>query len=378
MSMLSCPIWIIILRIAIISPFFLTKSRGIEQYSWYLASALTRQRIQVDILTWNARYPVEWDSNNPLLKIRAVPYFRYFMAYLAVPFYISWLITNQYDFVFFFFAGYGEGYAIRFVDKIKSISTCMVFHFPYELVPHRYLEFERFDLIARAHRLIAVSNHVAAQVEKRYARDCSVIENGVDSARFQPSIELRSNIRRMRGISSNSYVLVTVAALEERKGIQYLLNALPYLLKDFPDIEYWILGEGSYRNELKLLIEKLGLIKNVRLKGQVTDVVPFLAASDLGVLLSVGEAHPIALLEYLSMELPVVTSDSPPFDVMVREEWGVCINVNNLELLVDEIAKILSDSIRRQMMGKNARQHILDHYNWDGVAKQYLDLLDKP
>ena len=104
-----------------------------------------------------------------------------------------------------------------------------MFHFPPSLVPHRYREFEKWRFHRDAVNLIAVSQSTAAEIKQWAGRPCVVIEHGVDTKRFSPDIVLRKQVRNQLGISMDAPILISVAALEERKGIQWGIQALPYL-----------------------------------------------------------------------------------------------------------------------------------------------------
>jgi len=363
------------MKIAIIHPFQFRLARGIERFTWSLSAALSDRQVEVDLLTWRWPDEVSWGDVPPHVRVRRVPDLRYFMARVCVPFYLKWLLQGHYDWVILFFAGYGEAETLRILTRLRPQRYCVVFHFPREQVPHRYREFERSDLARRADRLIAVSSYVARGVEEQFGRECRVIGNGVDPDIFRPSPSARAQMRQKLGIAESAPVLITLAALEERKGIQHVVQAIPSLLPDFPDLRYWVLGEGAYRSALEAQIRQLGLENVVSLWGNIEDVVPYLAAADIGCLLAYGEAFGIAVFEYMAMELPVLVSGHPPFPELVRPEYGILIDERDAQAVAKSIRALLTNPDRRLEMGKAGRQQVLNHHTWDQVAAAYLDLL---
>jgi glycosyltransferase involved in cell wall biosynthesis len=366
------------LKIAMLSPFQLRLPRGIERYAWSLAQELALRDVEVDLLTWNWPRPVSWGVPHPRVRVRRMPYTRYFMAGAAVAYYAYWLLRRRYDWVMLFFAGYGEAEAMRVLRALRPQRYAVVFQFPYEQVPHRYREFERDRLAQRAEQRIAVSQYVARGVEARFGRPCAVIGNGVDPHVFQPSTEMRNAMRQKLRLKPDAPVLITVAALEERKGVQWVIRALQPLLRDFPDLCYVVLGEGAYRAQLQAEIERLGLAAHVRLMGNTNDVVSYLAAADVGCLLSYGEAFPISLVELMAMALPVLSSAHPPFDELMRPDWGIMVDETNSASVACALRELLSDPQRRQRMGPAGRQQVMEHHTWAQVAEQYLALLASP
>ena len=362
-------------RWAFIHPFQLRLRRGIESYVWALTGALADTGVDIDILTWQGQLKSP-DLNGRQIRLRTVPSVRYYQHIVAMPFYLGQLLLNSYDHVFVNFADYGEGPALRVLEPIKKVPFSVVFHFPPTVAPHRYRQFERWRFPRDATHFIAVSNHVANQVRDWSHRKCSVISNGVDTKRFRPDQARREQSRASLGIAPDADLLVTAAALEERKGIQYLIEALPLVLKSFPNTCYLVLGEGRYRKELETLIGNLGLERHVMLKGAVVDVEKYLCAADIGLLLSREEALGIAVLEYAASSLPVVTSQEPPFDDFVHDDWGIRVNERDSQELVDVIKALLADPVRRAMMGSAGRSWVETNYSWREVASDYRQLIN--
>lgn len=363
------------LKLAIIHPFQFRVARGIERFVWEIGGALARRNVDVDLLTWRWPQTVDWGCTPEGVHIRSVPYFRYFAATAAIPYYASWLLAGRYDWAMLFFAGYGEAEAVSIARLLRPQRYCIVFHFPRDEVPHRYEEFERFGLARRAQELVAVSDYAAGGVRAQFGRECSVIGNGVDVQRFSASAALRRTVRQRLGVDSKAPVIISVAALEERKGIQWGIRAVARLIPRFPTLRYWVLGEGAYRRTLEAEIRNLGLEGHVFLLGSQGDPVSFLAASDVGCLLSHGEACGIALLEYMAMELPAVTSRHPPFDELITPASGLMVNETDAEELAATLRGLLEDEPRRRAMGMAGRRRVLEQYTWDQIADRYLELL---
>jgi glycosyltransferase involved in cell wall biosynthesis len=363
------------MKLAILHPFQFRYARGIERFTWSLASALAARGDQIDLLTWRWPQPIRWGSEVRGVRTRQVPDLRYFRERVAVPFYATWLLRGGYDHALLYFGGYGEAEALRLVRAVRNVPYSVVLHFPREQVPHRYEELKRLGLAAHAAHLIAVSDFVARGAEPFFQRPCVVIENGVDVEQFAPSAERRTAARAQLGLNDDAPVLVTLAALEERKGVQWVLRALPTVLARFPNARYYVLGEGAYRGALEAEIAALGLGAHAQLVGSVSDVLPYLAAADVGCLLSYGEAFGITLLEYMAMALPVLTSKHPPFDDLVHADWGVAVDEQDTPGVAAQIIALLEDSALRARLGAAGRQRAAERYAWPQVAARYSQLV---
>lgn len=358
-----------------IHPFQLRLQRGIEVYLWNLASTLVRQGIQVDIITWDGPLEIPDYALVPGISLLKVPEVHYFQAAFAIPFYVTWLWMKKYEHVFVHFAGYGEGMALKLVNLFQRAPFSVVFHFPLSQVPHRYREFERWNFQRNAQHLIAVSQATCSEVEQWAGRSCSIIGHGVNTQLFQPNSTLRKQIRQELDLSQNVPVLISVAALEERKGMQWVIQAMPVILENIPDIHYIIVGEGPYRNTLISIVANLHLEARVHFVGVQLEVLPYLCAADIVMILSRGEASSISLLEALACELPAVTSSCPPFNELIREAWGILIDETDLQQVASAVLYLVNNPASRISMGGAGRNRMIEGHAWPNIAKEYKDLI---
>lgn len=362
------------MKIAIISPFQFRLRRGIERVNWSLSQALAERGVKVDMLAWDWPKPVQWGEAPKALAVKKMPHFRYFMAQFAALYYLCWLANGRYDWAMIAFAAYGEAAALNMLRPLRRQRYCIVFHYPGSLVPHRYAEFKRSRLAERAAALVAVSDYVADSVRDYFGRPSHVIGNGVDTAIFLPNAAARERIRREMNISPDAPILITLAALEERKGVQYVIRAMPALLRDFPGAQYWVLGEGPHRAALQGEIGRLGLENSVKLLGSREDVADYLAAADVGCLLSYGESFGMALIEYMAMGLPALASTEPPFDELIRPEWGLMVDTRDSTAVIEALRGLLRSPERRATMGRAGREQVTRAHSWARIADEYLRL----
>jgi glycosyltransferase involved in cell wall biosynthesis len=131
--------------------------------------------------------------------------------------------------------------------------------------------------------------------------------------RFRPfTIEEREEARRSLNVGSGP-LLINVKRLHPLAGQRTLIEAMPEILKRFPDAKAWIAGEGESRAELEALIAEKDLRGSVRLLGLVDnrELPRYYAAADVFVLPSLLEAFPTVAAEALASGTPVVTADHP-------------------------------------------------------------------
>jgi glycosyltransferase involved in cell wall biosynthesis len=124
--------------------------------------------------------------------------------------------------------------------------------------------------------------------------------------------EERARARAELGLGSEPFLL-NVKRLHPLAGQGTLIEAMPELLRAFPEARLWIAGEGEARAELEQTILRLGLGRSVRLLGLVDnrELPRFYAAADLFVLPSLLEAFPTVAAEALACGTPVLSTDHP-------------------------------------------------------------------
>lgn len=356
------------MHIAFIVPYLYRFQRGIESSACRLASALSALGHEVTILTWAQPKPRAEPVLSPDVRVLTVPYFRYFRSRIAEPFYTRYLKRGQFDLVNIYFADCGEAGPIRKTRTKAGYRVQFIAGYPVELVPHRFDAFDRLGLTPLIDRVVVKSPAMEPGIRARLGRPIVTIPNGVDTERFSPVHFAREKCLVDLNLAPDATVILSVAALEERKGIQFVLSAMPELIKRRPRLCYLIAGEGPYRPVLESQVERLGLKTHVRFMGRLEDVRPLLGAAGLLALLSYGEGLPNVLLEAWSMGCPVLVSRHPPYPDLMADSLGEMVTENESEQVTAALERLLegrtapSDAMRRR--------HVVEHYSWRQVAEE--------
>lgn len=363
------------MKLAFIHPFFLRYARGIERYTANLASALAKTGVQVDVLSWRWPNPLSWKELYPTVRVLTGLTPKYFAAKLIWPFYLKRLFQERYDHIFINFADYGEAQAIKLISLIRSQPFSVVLHFPYSQVPHRYHSLTSSHLFERACHVVAVSSYVREQMQAYSGKICELIPHGVDASLFRNNPTAKHQLCRELGLDPRANLILSVCALEMRKGVQHVMRSLPLLKRAIPGVEYLVVGDGPDSEKLRRISKELNVADYTHFLPATPNVQPFYQAADLFVILANGEASSMVSLEALSSELPVVASKHPPFNELINPAWGYQVNEENPDQVASVIERLLTERETREQMGKAGRQYILKHHNWDVIAEQYLGLL---
>jgi len=107
----------------------------------------------------------------------------------------------------------------------------------------------------------------------------------------------------------NYFNFINVGRLTRQKGQWFLIRSFRKVVDQHENARLFLIGDGALKNELKNLINKLNLKENVFLLDVQKNVFPFLKNSDCFIFSSLWEGLPIVLIEALSMNLPIISTD---------------------------------------------------------------------
>lgn len=175
-----------------------------------------------------------------------------------------------------------------------------------------------------------------------------------------PSVKVVKPVCFEKKENDEKLIILTVARLSERKGHIDVLYAIDSLRNEFRNIEYRIVGSGSYENKIKEKIRELNLEKYVKIVGGVTDdelELEYLRA-DIFVLhhkqLADGDTEgcPTVFLEAGLHHLPVVGGEAGGVsDAIKDKETGFICHIGTTELY-DSLKRLISDKELRTIMGE--------------------------
>ncbi|HID28004.1 MAG TPA: glycosyltransferase family 4 protein [Methanosarcinales archaeon] len=198
-------------------------------------------------------------------------------------------------------------------------------------------------------------------------QEIGIIYNGVDINKFKPIEEKNNEI----------FTILCVARLIERKGIDYLINAIPLVLEKQRDVRLILVGEGNLENELKKLCKDLDLEEYVLFKGRVEhdDLPDLYSSSDVFVLPSKNEGMSNTVLEAMASGLPIITTDTGGTQELIKDN-GIVVHVEDSKTIASAILHLADDYSLCKTMGTISRK-IADGLSWKKVAENYLEIYKK-
>jgi len=211
-------------------------------------------------------------------------------------------------------------------------------------------------IFENADGIIAVSNYEKGLLIKDFGIDedkISVIPNGVDLSEF-------SNSER---IQKEPPTILYVGRLEEYKGVQHIIQALPLLDKG---LRLQIVGKGPYKGRLVKLIDRLGLNARVSFYQDLPrqELLTMYTKAGVFVLLSQHEAFSIVVAEALAAKTPCIVANTSALKQWVdnKSSFGIDYPVNS-----DKLAELIN-----KVAGKKVGDAKL--WDWDEVTQQIAKL----
>ncbi|WP_122033294.1 glycosyltransferase family 4 protein [Aliivibrio sp. EL58] len=163
--------------------------------------------------------------------------------------------------------------------------------------------------LRKCKKVVVVSESVRKPLQKFFKRDINVINNGIDTLFYnKDKIELEavSEVRQQYKLAEDLQILIYTGVFEERKNLLPLLDEI----NKVDGFKLLLVGKGSQLAQIQL--HPAVINEKVAVVGAVSDVRPYIIASDAFILVSKAEGLPNSVLEALALGCPAILSDIGP------------------------------------------------------------------
>ena len=232
-------------------------------------------------------------------------------------------------------------------------------------LPYRLFNRPLSRRIERLDSRMAVSEAARTFIDKYFPGRYEIVPNGIDCNRFHPGVQ------PLERFMDGKLNILFVGRMDKRKGVPYLMRALPALGRRYRGKARLILvGEKGLRT---LLLPRPLDRDGVELvfAGRVSpDVLPrYYATADVFCSPAVGqESFGIVLLEAMASGKPIVASDIPGYrTVATSGEEAILVPPRNPELIAEALLTLAGDRGLRAELGARGRRTAL-RYNWPSVV----------
>jgi len=224
-----------------------------------------------------------------------------------------------------------------------------------------------------------LANYVASDLNCEI-NEIHIVRNPVDPTVFSPE--------GPRAIESNGWInILFVGRLEERKGIEYLVRAIPRIAARHDSVRLTIIGEdtnatrsrGSVREYLDTILQRDRTSRYVNFISRVPlfELPRYYRSAYVSIVPSIYDNSPYSCLEAMSCGTPVIgTTGGGTKEYLVDGESGITIPPGDPDAIADAVISLIESPAKRNMMGISARQRVLEAFDRKEIARQTVALYE--
>jgi len=225
---------------------------------------------------------------------------------------------------------------------------------------------------------------VVSHAMKNTVVDMGIAPDKVDV--ISMGVDLKNLYTPDTTIARRTGELLFVGRLVEKKGVRYLLEAMPKVLARHPSLRLSVAGSGPMESELRELARHLNISDKVDFLGMMTQaqlpalyrqatlaIFPFIVAKS-----GDQEGFGLVQVEAMGCECPVIAGDLPVIhDIITHEESGLIFPSGDTQALADTILRALNDSDLCARLAEEGRKRVVQKFDWKSVAEKYAEVYDK-
>jgi len=229
--------------------------------------------------------------------------------------------------------------------------------------------------------VIAISPAVQEHLQRDFqvpAESIHLIANGIELEDFPLVSEPDRQKVKQRFALSSHRVIGMIARLSDVKGQHVLLDALPSVIKEAPDVRCVLVGQGKYEGKLRSQIVALGLQDHVRIEPIVSRTAEIFPLFDLFIVPSLQEGLGLSVLEAQAAGLPVVASEIGGIPTLIEDgTTGVMVPAGDAAALAGAITRLLQDPARSRDMGLRAREFVQSRFSAAVMVEKTTNVYEK-
>jgi len=199
---------------------------------------------------------------------------------------------------------------------------------------------------------------------------------GIDPTQFNPDHDVAAAKRRL-GLNPNLPVVGAIGRLHVQKGMTYLIDAMPQVIREYGPVQFLLVGDGPLMGDLRAQVDRLGMRAHIQFAGFQADYVPYMEAMDIGVMPSLWEGFSISMQEYMALGKPTVVTNHGSFlEALTHEQHGLLVATRDSAGLSAGILRLLRDPALAQRFGQAALARVRDKFSVQQHMRDLMSLYD--
>jgi glycosyltransferase involved in cell wall biosynthesis len=215
--------------------------------------------------------------------------------------------------------------------------------------------------------ILPICEYLQERVREHYPnKKTDVLYQGIDPTRWYP-------VKGMKLRHPCIGLLQSATIWGKTKEMLILTK----VLEAMPNVTFYWVGDGPYRNEVLPILSKYENFKWLGAMQYPDKVREYLTEIDVYALVSGIDMSPLTLQEAQLMEKPVVATNVGGIpELMKNNETGFLVEKGDHDALIQNFSALVNDNNKAKQMGTAGRDFVKDNFSWDKIAKKFITILN--
>ena len=216
--------------------------------------------------------------------------------------------------------------------------------------------------------ILPICKHLEKIVKEKYPnKETAVMYQGITPERWYPQEGMKLK---------HPCVGLLQGAVIWGKTQEMLI--LEKVLKEMPDVTFYWVGDGPYRDKILPILEKYDNFKWLGALQYPDKVRQYLTEIDVYALVSGIDMSPLTLQEAQLMRKPVVATKVGGIpELMKNNETGFLVEKGNAEELIEKLSLLINNKKQSEEMGNAGRKFVEENFSWDKITKEFIKDLEE-
>ena len=191
--------------------------------------------------------------------------------------------------------------------------------------------------------------------------------------------ELFKELSKTKAIEKTPFKIVTTASADiPLKGLRYLINALPSVLRVYPNCTLSVIGRAKANGETQKQIKRLGLERKISFHSELSeqDIVELYSSSEIAVIPSLYEGFGFGAAEAMACGIPLISTHSGGLKEVVGKA-AIKVKSRDSEALSIAIKDLFSNPDKRDYYKRVGRERMEKEFQWQNAAKKYIEIFEE-